>query len=177
MTCLWDWQVVGAIGSMLGGLGACAAAWISKSSAEANNKERANEKAQAHQAEQRRAKISASANYDEATNELLAYQPEFSARARSLIRRHRRAGSPKTVTDIDLLVSQLRAQLNALGTRFNEEKKSVFNAPAVAVADWGIEEIKSRDVIGQARTQISTCRYKLNDFEDDLENVMAAAQQ
>lgn len=163
-------------GTLLGGFGACWAAHTSLRTLRKTSADRESDRLEAKKAEQARAKEAAAANYDEATNQLIQYREEFISRARSLKRQHKRAGSPQTVTDIALLTDELKEELNKLGERFNNEKAAVFNVPVVVVSDWVIEEIKSRDIIGQARNQISAARHKLNEFADDLEDTLASRE-
>ena len=169
-------DILTSAGTLLGGLGACWAAHTSLLTLRKTGADRESDRLEVKKAEQARAKIAAAANYDDAINELMQYREEFISRARSLQRQHRRAGNPQTVTDITLLTHELKEEINKLGERFNNEKAAVFNVPVVAVSDWVIEEIKSRDMIGQARNQISAARYKLNEFSDDLENTIASRE-
>lgn len=158
------------LGSLAGGFGACWAAWLSLSTARENNKRQDAADLKSHKLDQKKAQTETASNYDAATNLLLEYQPEFMARVRSLKRRHRSEGHPKTVTDLETLSDILLHSINDMGMRFNKDKESIFGMPTNIISDWRLEEIKSRDVIGQARSIISNCRYRLNEYENDLNN-------
>lgn len=161
-------DLVSAAGAILGGIGACWAAFIARDIAKQAANLQKERDAEQRKEEQSRAKVGALQVCDEAISYLNQYTPEFTARVRSLKRQFRSTDGIKTTTDIDVLALELKEILNDYGQHLMKHRSFLSESPQIIVKDWRIEEIKTREILGETQSKISKCRFSLNEYEEDL---------